>query len=56
MKTNGTGMYNVYAVVDGRPIAKVNARRMSRATAVAKADKLVAEGSPRAYAVRDGGR
>ncbi len=49
-------MYNVYAVVNGAPIAKVNARRMSRESATTKADKLVADGSPRAYAIPDGGK
>lgn len=55
MKANN-GYWNVYAVVDGQPIRKVNARRMSRGAANAKADKLVADGSPRAYAVKDGGK
>lgn len=48
--------YNVYAVVKGMPIEKVNARRMSRESAEAKAAKLMADGSPRAYAIPDGGR
>jgi hypothetical protein len=53
---NATRMYNVYAVVGGMPIAKVNARRMTREAAESKAAKLVAAGSPRAYAVKDGGK
>jgi len=48
--------YNVYAVVNGKPLAKINARRMSQALATAKADKLMADGAPRAYAIRDGGK
>ena len=48
--------YNVYAVINSQPISKVNARRMSRENAEAKAAKLIADGSPRAYAVIDGGK
>jgi hypothetical protein len=53
MKKNNE-YYNVYAVVNGKPIAKVNVRCMSRKAAESKAAKLVAAGSPRAYAVKDG--
>lgn len=53
---NDKVMYNVYAVIDSKPIVKVNARRMSQEAAQTKADKLIAEGSPRAYAIRDGGK
>ena len=55
MKENNE-YYNVYAVVGGKPIAKVNTRRMRRAVAESKVDKLIAEGAARAYAIKDGGK
>ncbi len=51
-----TKYYNVYAVVNGEPIKKVNARRMSRESAWSKLDKLAASGVTRAYAILDGGK
>jgi hypothetical protein len=55
MKENNE-YYNVYAVINGKPLAKVNARRMRLAVAESKVDKLIAEGASRAYAIKDGGR
>lgn len=51
--TNSKRLYNVYAVVNGQPITKINQRRMNKALAEAKAERLLAEGAARAYAVKD---
>ena len=56
MKSNEATWWNVYAVVGNKPLTRMNVRRMSRETANAKANKLVADGAARAYAVKDGGR
>lgn len=50
---NKSPLYNVWAVVNSQPFAKINKRRMSREAAQAKVDRLLADGSPRAYAIVD---
>ena len=50
-KATAKTLYNVYAVVDGKPIARVNARRMSRELAMNTVSRLRAHGAARAYVI-----
>ena len=47
-----TTLYNVYAVIDNQPIARVNKRRMSRDRALTTVSVLKAKGAVRAYDIK----